>query len=101
MGEQEDEFLFDEREIVINGNHSAYKVAERLDQMSGKKYEYGDNVFVPALFVQITKCVCLAWAHLHFKESNSWEDFRSRYDDLQASICEDAWRELEGKNLNG
>lgn len=97
MGEQEDEFLFDEREIIINGNHSAYKIAERLDQMSGKKYEIGDNYF-PALTVQIIKCVCLAWGHLHFKENKNWDDFRTRYDDLQTSICEDMWRELEVQN---
>ena len=62
MGEGDDEYRVDQREIVINGNHRAYRLAEHLDQMSGKKYEIGDDVFVPALTIHITKNVCLAWA---------------------------------------
>ena len=94
MGEDEDEFLFEEREIVINGNHLAYKIAERLDQMTGKKYEIGDDVFVPALTIHIAKCTCLAWGKLHFDETRNWEDFRNRYDQLLGSICEAVWQEL-------
>jgi hypothetical protein len=94
MGENEDEFVVDERKIVINGNHPAYKVAEALDQMSGRKYEIGDDVFVPALTIHISKNVCLAWAELHFKETNSWDEFKSRYDTLQTRICASVRSEL-------
>jgi hypothetical protein len=88
MGENDDEYRVSEREIVINGNHPAYQVAEGLDGFTGKKYEIGDDVFVPALTTHITKCVCLAWAEFHYKKTERWEDFRARYEDLQASICE-------------
>ncbi len=94
MGENDDEFLIDEREIVINGNHPAYEVAENLDQFSGKKYEIGDDVFVPALTVHITKNVCLAWAEFHFKESKNWTDFKARYDTLQSNICASVRQQL-------
>jgi hypothetical protein len=42
IAENEDEFQFSDREIVINGNHPAYKVAAYLDGKSGMKYEIGD-----------------------------------------------------------
>ena len=84
MGENEDEFLFNAREIVVNGNHPAYSLAAKLDRV--ERYEIG--VFVPALTIHITKCVCFAWAELHFKETQSWEDFKDRYDELRDSICE-------------
>ena len=84
MGENEDEFLFDAREIVVNGNHPAYNLAAKLDRV--ERYEIG--LFVPALTVHITKCVCLAWAELHFKETKNWNDFKDRYDELRDSICE-------------
>lgn len=87
MGEDDDEFSVDEREIVINGNHRAYRLAEYLDQVSGKKYEIGDDVFVPALTIHITKNVCLAWAELHFHTTKEWSEFRNRYESLQAEIC--------------
>ena len=84
MGANEDEFHFDGREIVVNGNHPAYSLAAKLDRV--ERYEIG--AFVPALTVHITKCVCFAWAELHFKETKSWDDFKDRYDELRDSICE-------------
>ena len=90
MGENADEFFFDAREIVVNGNHPAYNLAAKLDRV--EKYEIG--VFVPALTVHITKCVCFAWAELHFKETNNWDDFKDRYDELRDSICEAVGQEL-------
>ena len=81
MGENEDEFFFDAREIVVNGNHPAYNLAAKLDRV--ERYEIG--VFVPALTVHITKCVCFAWAELHFKETKNWDDFKDRYDELRDS----------------
>jgi len=96
MGEYEDEYSFSEREIVINGNHPAYRVAERLDGKSGMKYEIGDDTYVAALTVQITKCVCLAWAELHFKENKKdWDEYKSRYDQLQSHICNTVLQELQ------
>ena len=88
MGQRENEYLVDEREILINGNHPAYTVAEKLDGMSDKKYEIGDDVFVPALTIHIAKCACLAWAELHYLETRKWEEFKQRYDSLLLSICE-------------
>ena len=88
MGQRENEYLVDEREILINGNHPAYTVAEKLDGMSDKKYEIGDDVFVPALTTHIAKCACLAWAELHYLETRKWEEFKQRYDSLLLSICE-------------
>ena len=90
MGENEDEFLFNAREIVVNGNHPAYNLAAKLDRV--EKYEIG--VFVPALTIHITKCVCFAWAELHFKETKNWDDFKDRYDELRDSICEAVGQEL-------
>ena len=84
MGANEDEFHFDGREIVVNSNHPAYSLAAKLDRV--ERYEIG--AFVPALTVHITKCVCFAWAELHFKETKSWDDFKDRYDELRDSICE-------------
>ena len=83
MGENDDEFSFDAREIVVNGNHPAYNLAAKLDRV--ERYEVG--VFVPALTVHITKCICFAWAELHFKETKNWDDFKNRYDKLQDDIC--------------
>lgn len=94
MGEDDDEYRVDEREIIINGNHRAYRLAEHLDQMSGKKYEIGDDVFIPALTIHITKNVCLAWAEFHFRETQEWTEFRSRYDALQGAICESVLSKL-------
>ncbi len=94
LGQHEDEFHVDEREIVINGNHLGYTLAERLDGMSGRKYEIGDAVFVPALTIQIAKCVCLAWGELHFHQTKSWTEFKDRYDSLLSSICESVQGEL-------
>ena len=85
MAENDEEFFFDAREIVVNGNHPAYNLAAKLDRV--ERYEPG--VFLPALTVHITKCVCFAWAELHFKETQSWEVFKDRYTTLQDSICED------------
>ena len=90
MGENEEEFLFDAREIVVNGNHPTYSLAAKLDRV--ERYESG--VFVPALTVHITKCVCFAWAELHFKENQNWEDFKDRYNELQNSICAAVGAEL-------
>ncbi len=90
MGENEDEFLFDAREIVVNGNHPAYNLAAKLDRV--ERYEIG--VFVPALTVHIAKCVCFAWAELHFQETKNWDDFKNRYDELRDSICEAVGQEL-------
>ena len=90
MGENEEEFLFDTREIVVNGNHPTYSLAAKLDRV--ERYESG--VFVPALTVHITKCVCFAWAELHFKETQNWEDFKDRYNELQNSICAAVGSEL-------
>jgi len=96
MGEREEEFRFSEREIVINGNHPAFKVAERLDAKAGMKYEMGDTVYHPAKTTQITKCVCLAWGHIHYKEGNkNWEDCWSRYDELLGNICDAVLEELQ------
>lgn len=94
MGQHEDEYRVDEREILINGNHPAYTVAERLDGMTGRKYEIGDDVFVPALTTHIAKCACLAWAELHYLETQSWDEFKDRYDSLLSSICESVRTEL-------
>lgn len=87
MGLNDDEFVVGDREIVINGNHPAYGVAERLDGISGSKYQIGDDVFVPALTVHISKCSCLAWGEIHYGETENWADFKSRYEELQARIC--------------
>jgi hypothetical protein len=96
MGENEDEYRAEEREIVVNGNHLVFRVAQSLDGMTSRKYEVGDAVFVPALTVHITKCVCLAWAELHFKESgNRWEEYRSRYETLQDEIYRAVESELK------
>ncbi len=97
MGRNEDEFDIDEREIIINGNHPAYTVAEKLDGISGRKYELGDDTFNPALTIHITKCVSMAWAELHYRETERWVDFKSQYDSLQASICESVLRELQAR----
>lgn len=94
MGENEDEFIVGEREIVINGNHPAYQLAERLDGISRRNYEIGDDVYVPALTVHITKCTCLAWGELHYEETKDWLEFKSRYDELQERICQRVGEEL-------
>jgi len=94
MGSNEDEFIIGEREIVINGNHVTYKVAEHLDRVSGQKYEIGDDVLVPALTVHIAKCACLSWAELHYKETKNWEEYKNRYDHLQSSIFNKVKSEL-------
>ncbi len=86
MGAKDDEFTINEREIIVNGNHITYKVAEHLDRVSGKKYEIGDDVFVPALTIHISKCACLAWAEFHYKESGDWFEYKSRYENLQNNI---------------
>lgn len=88
MGREDDEYTIDAREIVVNGNHPAYSVAEKLDGMTGRKYDIGDDVFVPALSTHIAKCACLAWAELHFHASGKWSDFKERYDTLLSSICQ-------------
>lgn len=62
--------------------------------MSDKKYEIGDDVFVPALTTHIAKCACLAWAELHYLETKKWEEFKQRYDSLLSSICESVRGEL-------
>ncbi len=94
MGENDVEFFFDAREIVVNGNHPAYNLAEKLDRV--KKDEVG--VFVsPALRVHITKCICFAWAELHFNKTKNWDDFKYRYDELQDSICKTVGQELSFK----
>lgn len=94
MGPNDDEYHVDEREILINGSHPAYTVAERLDGMSGKKYEIGDEVFVPALTTHIAKCACLAWAELHYRETQKWTEFKERYESLLSSICESVRAQL-------
>ena len=86
MGENDDEFIFSEREIVVNGNHPAYNLAAKLGRV--EKDESG------ALTVHITKCICFAWAELHFNKTKNWEDFKNRYDELQGSICEAVGQEL-------
>ena len=86
MGADEEEYLFDEREIVINGNHIAFTVAKSLDDLSGKKYEMGDDVLVPAITIHITKCVCLAWAEFHYDKTKNWDDYKERFEDLQEDI---------------
>jgi hypothetical protein len=94
MGSNEEEYIVDEREIVINENHPAYVVAQLLDRRSGAKYEMGDEAFVPAIFVHIAKCASLAWGELHYTETRSWEQFKAHYDDLQDTICSAVQREL-------
>jgi len=95
MGDKEDEYRVEEREILINGNHPAYVVAEKLDGMSGKKYEIGDDVFVPALTTHIAKCACLSWAELHYKKTGIWDDFKEKYELLLNSICASVRAELD------
>ena len=89
LGPKDDEYIYEDREIVVNGNHAAFRVAELLDQTSSiKKSEADDNVLWPAQTVHITKCVCLAWAKLHYDETGRWEEWEARYQKLHGSITE-------------
>jgi phenylpyruvate tautomerase PptA (4-oxalocrotonate tautomerase family) len=94
MGSNDDEYTIRAREIAINGNHVTYQVAEHLDRMSGKKYEIGDDVLVPALTVHIAKCSCIAWADLHYKETKNWDEYKKRYENLQTNIYQQIKKEL-------
>lgn len=94
MGFNDDEYDISEREIIINGNHLGFTVSKSLDNMSGKKYEIGDNVFVPALTIHITKCVCLAWAELHYNKDKDWSEFKMRYDNLQERILKEVQKSV-------
>lgn len=95
MGKLDDEYNISEREIIINGNHIGFTVSALLDNMSGKKYEFGDDVFVPALTIHITKCACLAWAELHYKKDKDWLEFKTRYDNLQEKIFNEVKKNLK------
>ena len=95
MGSHDDEYNISEREIIINGNHIGFTVSALLDNMSGKKYEIGDDVFVPALTIHITKCVCLAWAELHYNKDKDWLEFKTRYDNLQERIYNEVQKNLK------
>jgi len=41
---------------------------------------------VPALTVHISKCAYLAWVELHYKQTANWDEYKNRYDNLQARI---------------
>ena len=86
MGKNEDEYIREGRKIILNGNYPAYRVAARLDSSDGKSVKAGDELFLPALTVHITKCLCLAWGELHYDETQKWDDFKNRFEDLQVRI---------------
>ena len=94
LGPKDDEFRVEEREIVINGNHVAYRVAERLDRNRTGRPKSPEEAYQPAQTIHIVKCVCLAWAHFHYEENRNWEDYRHRYEELQELVCERVIGEL-------
>ena len=96
MGENEEEFLVDEREIVINGNHRAFRTASHLDGVGSRSASRDGEALWPAQTVHVVKCACLAWAEFHYRQRARSEEYKERYDELQASICESVLEELGG-----
>ena len=83
MGENEGEYEWGDRELRINQNHPAFRVAERLDDMSRRSASSNGEIW-PAQTVHLAKCVCMAWGELHCEETQRWPDFRHQYEQLLA-----------------
>ena len=88
MGANEDEFVFDERTITINGNHPAYRTAYRLDLSTGANGVTDDRGELPAVRTHCAKCACLAWGRFHYQRNQDFDDFESRYSELLTLFCE-------------
>ncbi len=88
MGANEDEFVFDERTITINGNHPAYRTAYRLDVATGANGVTDDRRELPAVRTHCAKCACLAWGRFHYLRNQDFDDFESRYSELLTLFCE-------------
>ena len=88
MGANEEEFVFDERTITINGNHSAYRTAYRLDLAAGADGVPEDRKELPAVRTHCAKCACLAWGRFHYQRNQDFDDFESRYAELLELFCE-------------
>lgn len=88
MGANEDEFVFDERTITINGNHPAYRTAYQLDLATGANGVADDRRELPAVRTHCAKCACLAWGRFHYQRNQDFDDFESRYSELLALFCE-------------
>ena len=89
MGANEDEFVFDERTITINGNHPAYRTAYRLDLATGATGVPESRNELPAVRTHCAKCACLAWGRFHYQRNQDFDDFESRYSELLRLFCED------------
>jgi len=87
MGAGEDEYVFDERTITINGNHPAYRTAYRLDLAAGTNGATDDQRELPAVRTHCAKCACLAWGRFHYQRNQDFDDFESRYDELLTLFC--------------
>ena len=88
MGANEDEFVFDERTITINGNHPAYRTAYRLDLATGVNGVTDDRRELPAVRTHCAKCACLAWGRFHYLRNQDFDDFEHRYSELLTLFCE-------------
>ena len=88
MGAGEDEYVFDERTITINGNHPAYRTAYRLDLAAGTNGVADDRRELPAVRTHCAKCACLAWGRFHYQRNEDFDDFESRYSELLTLFCE-------------
>lgn len=88
MGENEEEFVFDERTITINGNHKAYRTAHELDLAARPGKASASGTELPAVRTHCAKCACLAWARFHYQRSEDFEDFDTRYAELLDLFCD-------------
>lgn len=88
MGANEDEYVFDDRTITINGNHRAYRTAYRLDLAAGAGGVPEERGELPAVRTHCAKCACLAWGRFHYERHQDFDDFENRYSELLDLFCE-------------
>ena len=88
MGANEDEYVFDDRTITINGNHRAYRTAYRLDFAAGAGGVPEERGELPAVRTHCAKCACLAWGRFHYQRHQDFDDFENRYSEVLDLFCE-------------